>query len=144
MQPVAPQITHDTWPTIVDAPLMLISMIGPGGYCNLFCLYRQPISPLWLTAAYWRCDFPGLLTKNCWHSVDAHFHDGAWRVLQYVLPIKATENTCMTEYNLSEVWFPTTHDHKSLTLLWRSFSSLGREGIAVYFAYKGSQKYRYE
>jgi len=38
VQPVAPQITHHTWPTIVDAPLTLISMIWQGGYCTLFCL----------------------------------------------------------------------------------------------------------
>jgi len=170
VQPVAPQITHDTWPTVVDAPLTLIFMMGHGGYCNLFCLYRQPKIPLWLNTPYWRCHFTGCMTKNRWRSVDAHFHDGAWRVLQSlcperqpkiplwlntayrrchfltrmtkncwrsvdahfhdgagrallsVFPIEAAKNSFMTDYNLSEVWFPRTHDQKSLTLRWHSFS----------------------
>ena len=79
-------------------------------------------------------------TNNRWRSVDSHFHDGAGRVLLSVLPMKAAKNSFMTNYNLSEVWFPRTHDQKSLTLRWSSFSWWGREGSAVYFAYKGSQK----
>jgi len=85
------------------------------------------------------CDFPRCMTKNRWRSVDAHFHDGAGRVLQSVLQIKAGKNYFITYYNLSEVWFPKMHDQKSLTLHWRSFSSWGREGIAICFAYKGRQ-----
>jgi len=61
------------------------------------------------------------MTKNYWHSVDAHFHDGAGRGLQSVLPLKAGKNTFMTKYNVLEVWFPRTHDQKLLTLRWRSF-----------------------
>jgi len=57
------------------------------------------------------------MTKNCWRSVDTHIHDGAGRVLQSVLLIKAANNSFMTDYNLSEVWFPRTHDQKSLTLI---------------------------
>jgi len=60
------------------------------------------------------------MTKNRWRSVDAHFHDGAGRVLLSVLPIKASKNAFMTKYDLSEVWFPRTHDQKLLTLRWRS------------------------
>jgi len=80
------------------------------------------------------------MTKNRWRSVDTHFRDGAGRVLLSVLPIKAGENSFMTEYNLSEVWLPRTHDQKSLTLRWRSFSWWGMQGIAVCFAYKCDQK----
>ena len=43
------------------------------------------------------------MTKNSRYSVDAHFHDGAGRVLLDVLPIKAAENSFMTDYNLLEV-----------------------------------------
>ena len=121
MQTVAPQITHDTWPTIVDTPLTLTFMMGQGGYCHLFCLARQEKIPLWLTTTYRRCDFPGRMTKNCWSFIDATFHDGAGRVLRSVLPRKAAKNSFMAEYNLSEVWFPRTHDQKSLMLPWRSF-----------------------
>jgi len=81
------------------------------------------------------------MTNNCWHSIEAHFHDGAWRVLQSVLPIKAAKNSFMTDYTLAEVSFPWTHDQTSFTLRWRSFSWLGKEGIAICFAYKGSQNY---
>ena len=119
-------------------------MIGQGGYCHPFCLYRQPKIPLWLTAAYRRCDFPGFMTKNCWRYVDAHFHDGAGRVLQSVFPIKAAKNSFMTDCSLLEVWFPRTHYQKSLTLHWRLFSWWGREGIAICFAYKGHQNFLYD
>jgi len=62
------------------------------------------------------------MTPHRWRSVHAHFHDGAGRVLLSVLPIKAAKDPFITDYNLSEVWFPRTHDHKSLTLSWRSLS----------------------
>ena len=101
----------------------------------------QPEIPLWLTTTYPRCEFPGQMPKNCWHSVDAHFHDGAGRILLSVLPIKGAKNCFMTQYTLSEVSFPKTPDYQSLTLRWRSFSRWGREGIAVCFAYKGGQKF---
>jgi hypothetical protein len=89
-------------------------------------------------------DYPWYMTNNRWHCIDAHFHDGVGRVLQSVLPIKAAKNYFMTDYNLSEVWFPRMHDQKSLALRWRSFSWWGREGIAICFAYKGSQKFLYD
>jgi hypothetical protein len=144
VQPVTIQITHNTWPTIVDAPLTLIFMMGQGGYCYLFYRYRQPNIPLWLTTIYRRCNIPGHRTKNRWCSVDTHFHDGVGRVLLSVLPIKAAKNSFLTDYNLSEMWWPRMHDQKSLTLRCRSFSRLGREGIAICFAYKGSQKFLYD
>jgi hypothetical protein len=120
LQPIGGVISQDTWPHIVDSLLTLNLMLGQGGYCNLFCLERQPKIPLWLATTKWRCDFPRHMTTNCWRTVDAHFHDGAGRVLQSVLPIKAVYNSFMTGYNLSQVWFPRTNDQKSLTLHWRS------------------------
>ena len=65
-------------------------------------------------------------------------------VLQSVLPLKAANHSSMTDYNLSEVWFPRMHDQKSLTLRWRTFSWWGREGIAICFAYKGSLRFLYD
>jgi hypothetical protein len=196
VQPVTPQITHHTWPTIVDTLWTLIFMMGQGGYCTQFGLERRPKIPWWLATTYGRFDFPGHMTKNRWLSIDAHFHDGAGRVLLSVLPIKVGKNDCMTDYdlsdvwfpkmhdqksltrrwraidahfhdgagrvlqsvfpmkagknrfmsvyNLSEVWFPRTQDHQSLRLHWRSFSWWGREGIAIRFAYKGRQKWLYD
>jgi len=121
LQPIGGVISQDAWPKIVDAPLTLIFMMGQGGYCYLFCLWRQPKIPLWLATTYRRCDFPGCMTKNCWRSIDAHFHDGAGRVLLSVLPIKAAKNSFVTDYNLSEVWFLRKHDQKSLMLHWCLF-----------------------
>jgi len=121
VQPIKGVISLDAWRKMVDAPLTLIFIMGQGGYCNLFCRYRQRKITLCLTTAYRRCDFLRCMTKNRWRSIDAHFHDGAGRVLQSVLPIQASKKTFMTKYNLSEVWFPRTHDQNSLTLRWRSF-----------------------
>jgi hypothetical protein len=73
LQPIGGVISQDEWPQIVDAPLTVIFMIGQGGSCYLFCLWRGPKIPLWLTTTYRRGDFPGHITKNCWRSVDAHF-----------------------------------------------------------------------
>ena len=73
LQPVGGVISQVAWPTIVDAQLTLIFMMGQGGYRNLFCLWKPPKIPLWLTTTDRRCDFPGRMTKNRWRSVDAHF-----------------------------------------------------------------------
>jgi hypothetical protein len=100
--------------------------------------------PLWLATTYRRCDFPGRMTKHHSRSVDAHFHDGAGRVLQSVLLIKVANDSCMTDQNLSEGWFPKKHDQKLLTLRRRSFSWCSRGGIANCFAYNGSQKSLYD
>jgi hypothetical protein len=141
LHPIGGVISQDAWRKIVDASLTLISMMGQGGYCYLFCLERQPKIPLWLTTTDWRCDFPRQMTKNRWCSVDPHFHDRAGRVLLSVLLTKAAKNSVVTNYNLSEVWLPRTYDHKLLTLRWHSFSWWGREGIVICFAYKGGQEF---
>jgi hypothetical protein len=121
LQPIGGVLSQGTWQKIVDALLTLMFMMGQGGYCCLFCLQRRPKIPLWLTTTYRRCDFPGCMTKNHWRSVDPHFHGRAGRVLLSSLPIKAAKNSFLTDYNLSEVWFPRTHNKKSLTLRWYSF-----------------------
>jgi len=77
----ATQITEDARPKIVDPPLTLIFKMGLGGYCNLFCQYRQQILCFWLSATYCLSDYPGCNTKICWHSVDAHIQDGVGSVL---------------------------------------------------------------
>jgi len=133
-------ISKDAWRKIVDSPLTLISMMGQEGYYNLVCLYRQPKITLWPTTSYRRCDIPRCMTKNRWRSVDTQFHNGTRRVLLSVWPIKAGKNTFMTEYDLSGVWYPRTHDQSSLMLRWRSCSWRGIERIALRFAFKGSQK----
>jgi len=74
LQPVPLQITQDTWPTIFDAPLMLISKIGQAGYRGLCCLSRRPEIHLWLCATYQWWDYPGRTPKNDWHPVEADFN----------------------------------------------------------------------
>jgi len=70
----------------------------------------------------WLHPIGGVISQDAWPKiVDAHFHHGAGRVLLSVLPIKAARKPFVTDYNLLEVWFPKTHDQKSLTLRWRSF-----------------------
>jgi hypothetical protein len=100
--------------------------------------------PFWLTTTYRRCDLAGHMTTYRWLSVDSHFDDGAGRVLQPVLPAKATKNSFMSASNQMEVWFPKTHDHKLLMHCWCSFSRWGREGIAICSAYKGSLQFLYD
>jgi len=89
VQPIANKITQDTWPRIVDTPLTHIFMMGQGACYHHFCLYRQPTLRLWLCATYHPTHYPRYMIKNCWHSVDAHFHDGAGSVLLPLLPINA-------------------------------------------------------
>jgi hypothetical protein len=137
-------INNDGWPSIVDTLLTLILKMGLEVFHFLFCLYRQSIISWKQCATCHPPDYPWYMTNNRLRSIDAHFHNGAWRVLQSVLLIKGAKNSFMTYYTLSEVSFPRTHDQKSLTLHWRSFSRWGREGIAICFAYKGSQKFLYD
>jgi len=73
LQPIRGVISQDTRPIFIEAPLTLIFAMGQGGYCYLFRLYRRAKIPLWLTTIYRRSDFPGRMTKNRLHSVDAHF-----------------------------------------------------------------------
>jgi len=89
-------------------------------------------------------DYPRYVTKNCWRSVDAHFHDGAGSMLLALLPIWAADTLFMTTCNLSPRRLPMTHDEESLMLLWCSFSWWGRERFTVSFAYKGSQYFVYD
>jgi len=114
-----PQITHDTWPRIVDAPLMLIFKMELGVCHFLFCLWRQPIIRLWLWETCHSPDYPRYMTKNCGRSVNAHFQDGAGSVSLNHLPIQAANTLFMTICNLSPARLPRIHDQKLLTLRWR-------------------------
>jgi len=143
VQPITPRITQDTRPRIVDTPLTLIFMMGQGAFWFPFHLYRQPILRLWQFATYRPPDYPGYMTKNCWHSIDAHFQDGAGRLLLSLLPIQAANTSFITICNLSPPRLPKIHDQESLTLHWRSFSWWGRETFTVSFAYTGSQYFIY-
>jgi len=47
-------------------------------------------------------DYQICKTKNCWHSVDAHFQDGAASELQLYLPLEAASISAMYDCNQSE------------------------------------------
>jgi len=83
LQPIGGVISQDAWPQIVDAPLTHIFVMGQRGYCNLFCLSRQPKIPLWVTRTYLRCDLPGRMTKNRWRSIDTHFSMAVSRICNH-------------------------------------------------------------
>jgi len=36
---------------------------------------------LWLSATYQQCEYPGHMTKNGWHCVDAHVQDAVESVM---------------------------------------------------------------
>ena len=97
--------------------------------------YMEPVT-LQITQDTWPTIMGALLTLI--------FHDWAGSTLHSILPKKVAENSFMTDCNLSAVWLPRTHDQKLLTLRWRSFSRWGREGIEIWFAYKGCQKFLYD
>jgi hypothetical protein len=137
-------IHHDGRATIVETLLTLILKMGPEGFDFHFCLYRQPIISIWWCATCCPPDYPWYTTNNCQRSIDAHFPDGEGRVLQSILPTKAAKKSCMTDYNISEMWFVIMYEQKLLTLLWHLVERWGREVIAICFTYQGSQTLLYD
>jgi hypothetical protein len=121
LQPVAPKVIPDTWPWMVDAPLTLIVMMRQGVFHILFCLWRQPILRCWLSATFRPPGYPRYVAKNCWRSIDAHFHDGAGSVSLFVLPIKAANTSFLARHNLSPCILSKIHYQQSWMLFWRSF-----------------------
>jgi len=115
---------------MLHTPLTLIFKMGQGLFHIVLCLSRQPILRLWLFPTCCPPDYPIYTTNNCWHSVDAHFHDGTGGVSHSVLPIKVANNSFMTVCNLLAVWLPRTHDQKSLKLDWCLYSRWGRDSVS--------------
>jgi len=77
----SPGIIQDVRPEIVDAPLMLISMMGQGA-CGLpFALRSRSILLLWMDATMQPGDCWINMTINRWRSVDAHL----WAHLRDIL-----------------------------------------------------------
>jgi hypothetical protein len=87
LQPVIPQITQDTWPTIVDTLFRHFFKARQRWYCYLYCLWRQLIIPLWLSATYQQSEPPGRLTKDYWYYIDAHFQDAVEIISFHFCPI---------------------------------------------------------
>jgi len=47
---------------------------GAGTVWNLFCQYRLPIHPLWITSTKSLVNYRTYRTTNCWLSIEAHFN----------------------------------------------------------------------
>jgi len=139
LQRVARHITQDTRPTIVDAPFTLIFKMGKRVFLFLFCLLKQPMIRLWLFATCCTPYYTSYIINNCWRNIDAKFQDGAQSVSLSHLPINAANDLCMTVWYMSHPILPRIHDQQPLTLHWCTFSRLGRKGITIWFAYRGSQ-----
>jgi len=108
-----------------------------------FSIQTQSKTRIQTMMATSRCDWPWWKTYNRWHSIDAHFHDGAGSVSLSCLRIKAANDLFMTICNLSPPRLPKIHLQELLTLRWHPFSRWGRECFTFSFASKGSQYFVY-
>jgi len=79
------------------------------------------------------------MTKSGWHSVDAHFQNGAETVSLFVFPIKTANTLILNGRSQISAELPNLQDQKSLTLRWRSFPEWGSDWVAICFANKDCQ-----
>jgi hypothetical protein len=89
-------------------------------------------------------DYRRWKTKNCWHSIDAHFQNGAGSVSLSLVLIKAAYTSFMNVCIQLPLRLPKIQDQKSLTCHWLSFPGWGRERFALVSNYKGGQYIRKE
>jgi len=84
-------------------------------------------------------DFQWSKAKNGWHSIDAHFHEGARSVLLSFFPVNIAN--ILIIYNNDHIAFdlPDLQHKKLWTLHWRSIWELGRVREARSCAYEASQ-----
>jgi len=106
---------------------------------DCFCLEKVSEHRIYTMTHVSRFDYQWWKAKNCWRSVDTHFHEGARSVSLSVFPIEAA-NT-FNIYRNDHIAFDLRdlQDQKLLTLRWRSISEWGSEHKARTFAYKASQ-----
>ena len=109
-----------------------------------FSLYKLPEHCIYRITDESRFDYKWWMAKNCWRSVDAHFHDGAGNMALSLFRIKAAKTLIMhTNYQITSE-LPYLQDQKSLTLRWCSYSEWRREHVALSFSLKASQYHIYE
>ena len=92
----------------------------------------------------WRFDYQWWKAWNCWHSVDAHSHDGAGHVDLSLFPIKAANTLITNSNNQIASELPESQEQESLMLRWHTYSEWGRECVALSVAWKASQYHIYE
>jgi len=111
-QPFTTQITKDAKPKIIDTLLTLIFMMGQGACHYFFGLQRRPIFHLYQSATIHNSDYQRCMTRNCWRSFNARFHDGAGSMLLFLWLTKATNTPFMTACNHSQIWLPMMQNQK--------------------------------
>jgi len=84
-------------------------------------------------------NYPRCEAKNCWSSVDPHSQTGAVTVLLSLFTIEAANTSVMHNSDQITVYLTYLHDHKWLSIHWRSFSEWGGDRAAAFFAYKSWQ-----
>jgi len=84
-------------------------------------------------------DYQWWKAKNCYCSVDAHFHEGAWCLPLTFSPIKVANTLIIYRNDHIAFELPDLQDKKSLTLCWHSISEWGRDRETRSFAYKARQ-----
>jgi hypothetical protein len=114
LQSVTSQITHDTWPTIVDTPATFFFKMGPSRYRHLFCQWRQQIIPLLLSALCRWCDCPGHMTQHPQDSVDARCQDEVWSESLSFLALTAAKTSIINNLNTMDFVLLDIFDHKLL------------------------------
>ena len=108
-------------------------------YLLYFSLERRSVVLLWAYVSAQCLDYPLCKTKNCWPSIDAHFHNGVTHMSCSVSDGKAARTSYMSYcHNATLIW-ATMEDQQSGTLHWHSFPGWGRECVATVFAPNGSQ-----
>jgi len=116
LQPVAPWITQDAKPKLVDAPLTLIFTMWQGLYLNPFCLYRLQIRRLCITATKSHFNYLTYRTRNRWRTIDAHYQEIVEMASVAFSPIMAANTVIIhTNYQIT-FWLPDLQNQKSLTL----------------------------
>jgi hypothetical protein len=87
------QTTQYTSSKIVHTELTLIITISQGACRFLIWLQRRSILHLWLSAFKLHTDYTWCKIQKCWHSVDAHFRNGADSVSLFTLIIMAANES---------------------------------------------------
>jgi len=87
--------------------------------------------------SHWK--YGGCETRNTWGSIEAHFRNGAGRVLVSHVHIKMANTSFMTVCNLSPISLPKMEDYELLMLPWPTFAGWHRDLVSPFFDYKGGQ-----
>jgi len=118
--------------------------MGQGACSSLLCFSRQPILWLYITMTNSLFTYLTYETNNRWHSIDAHFQNGAGSVSYSLLRINAVYTSFMNVCIQLPLRLPKMQDQNSWTRCWLSLLEWARERFSIIFGYIGSQCSRKE